>query len=54
MLLGYELFTDVGLDTAVAIPREIACDVRENFVKKVHFSRLIWYCLEFNPSSMPQ
>ena len=32
VLLGSELFTDVGLDTAVAIPREIACDVRENYL----------------------
>ena len=29
VLLGYELFTDVELDTAVAVPREFACDARE-------------------------
>ena len=28
-MLGYELFTDKELDTAVALPREIACNVRE-------------------------
>ena len=29
MLSGYELYTDIDLDTAVAIPRDFACDVRE-------------------------
>ena len=33
-LLGYELFTDVGLDAAVAIPRECACDVCEKVLSK--------------------
>ena len=54
VLLGYELFTDVVVDTAIAIPLEIASDVREIYVKKVLFYRLIWYHLGFNPSSMPQ
>ena len=35
-LSGYELYTDAGLDTAVAIPRECACDVRENVLSKKH------------------
>ena len=29
MLPGYELYTDTDLDTAVAIPRDFASDVRE-------------------------
>ena len=33
-LLGYELFTDVELDTTVATPREFACDVRDFFFWK--------------------
>ena len=33
-LSGYELHTDVGLDTAVAIPGEFACDVREKVPSK--------------------
>ena len=33
-LSGYELFTVVVLDTAVAIPREFACDVREKVLSK--------------------
>ena len=27
VLTGYELYTDIYLDTAVAIPRDFACDV---------------------------
>ena len=34
MLSGYELYTDIDLDTAVAIPRDFACDVRENVSSK--------------------
>ena len=34
VLLGSELFTDVGLDPAVAIPREFACDVREKVLNR--------------------
>ena len=33
-LLGYELFTAQGLDTAVAVPRVIACSVREKVMSK--------------------
>ena len=33
-LSSYELCTIVGLDTAVAIPREFACDVREKVLSK--------------------
>ena len=53
VLLGHELFTDVGLDTAVAIPRAIACDVRENGQKSARFSFYLVH-LGFNLSSMPQ
>ena len=34
MLSGYELYTDIDLDTAVAIPRDFACDVREKVLSK--------------------
>ena len=34
VLLGYELYTDIDLDTAVAIPRDLACDVREKVLSK--------------------
>ena len=38
MLSGYELYTDIELDTAVAIPRDFACDVREKVsLKKYTF-----------------
>ena len=38
VLPGYELYTDLDVDTAVAIPREYACDVRECvFSKKYTF-----------------
>ena len=33
-LSGYELYTNFGLDTAVAIPREFAFDVRESVLSK--------------------
>ena len=37
VLPDYELYTDLGVDTAVAIPRDYACDVRECVLsKKVH------------------
>ena len=29
VLPGYELYTDLDVDTAVAIPRDYACDVRD-------------------------
>ena len=34
VLTGYELYTDIDLDTAVAIPRYFACDVREKVLSK--------------------
>ena len=34
MLPGYELCTDTDLDTAVATPRDFACDVREKVLSK--------------------
>ena len=34
VLTGYELDTDIELDTAVAIPRDFACDVREKVLSK--------------------
>ena len=34
VLTGYELYTDIDLDTAVAIPRDFACDVREKVLSK--------------------
>ena len=36
MLSGYELYTDIDLDTADAIPRDCACDVRENVLSKMY------------------
>ena len=32
--LANELYTDIDLDTAVAIPRDFACDVREKVLSK--------------------
>ena len=38
VLPGYELYTDLDVDTAIAIPRDFACDVRESvFSKKYTF-----------------
>ena len=34
VLFGYALYTDLVLDTAVAIPRDFACDVREKSYRK--------------------
>ena len=34
VLSVYELYTDIDLDTAVAIPRDFACDVREKVLSK--------------------
>ena len=39
---GYELYTDIHLDTAVAIPWDFACDVRESLIEKVHFCRSVF------------
>ena len=46
MLTGSELHTDIDLDTAVAIPRDFACDVREKVLSKryIHFCRPVWNC----------
>ena len=55
VLLGYELYTDVELDTAVAIPREFACDVREKVLSKKKnacFCCVVRHCLGFCPSSL--
>ena len=53
VLSGYELYTDIDLDTAVAIPRDFACDVREKSIqKKIHFCRSVWHCLGFGSSSL--
>ena len=41
VLTGCELDTDIDLDTAVATPRDVACDVRESLIEKVHLS----FCL---------
>ena len=34
VLTGYDLYTDIDLDTAVAIRRDFACDVREKVLSK--------------------
>ena len=34
VLSGYELYTNINLDTAGAIPRDFACDVREKVLSK--------------------
>ena len=34
VLPGYELYTDLDVDTAVAVPRDYACDVRECVLSK--------------------
>ena len=34
VLTGFELYTDIDLDTAVAIPRDFECDVREKVLSK--------------------
>ena len=43
VLTGYELFTDFDLDTAVAIPRDFACDVREK--KSYRKDTFLSFCL---------
>ena len=52
MLSGYELYTDIDLDTVVAMPRDFACDVRESLIEKLHFCRSVWHCLGFGSSSL--
>ena len=53
VLTGYELYTDIDLDTAVAIPRDFACDGREKVLsKRSHFCRSVWHCLGFGSSSL--
>ena len=42
VLSGYEVCTDIDLDTAVAIPRDFACDVREKVLSK---NTLLLFCL---------
>ena len=46
VLSGYEFYTDIDLDTAVAIPRDFACDVREKVLQKkytlVVFFGTVW------------
>ena len=42
VLSGYELYTDIDLDTAVAIPRDFACDVRG---KSYQIGTLLSFCL---------
>ena len=34
MLPGYELYTDLDVDTAIAFPRDFACDVRDCVISK--------------------
>ena len=34
VLPGCELYTDTDLDTAVAVPRDFACDVRQKVLSK--------------------
>ena len=45
VLTGYELYTDIDLDTVVAIPRDFACDVREKSCRK---GTLLSSCLELS------
>ena len=52
VLSGYELYTDIDLDTVVAIPRDFACDVRQKVLSKRHFCRSVWHCLVFGSSSL--
>ena len=42
VLSGYELYTDINLDTAGAIPRDFACDVREK--KSYRKGTLLSFC----------
>ena len=42
VLSGYELYTDIDLDTAYAIPRDFACDFRGKVLSK---STLLSFCL---------
>ena len=53
VMSGYELYTDIDLDTAVAIPRDFACDVRAKVLsRKYTFCRSVWHCLGFGSSSL--
>ena len=48
VLSCYELYTGIDLDTAVAIPRDFAGDVREKVLsKKIHFCCYVRHCLGF-------
>ena len=42
MLSGYELYTDIGLDTFVALQRDLAHDVREQVFSERH---ILSFCL---------
>ena len=53
VLPGYELYTDLDVDTAFAIPRDIACDVRESVFSKIHVCCHVWHHLEFCSYSLP-
>ena len=53
VLSGYELYTDLDVDTAVAVPRDFACAVRDCLFKKVHVCCHVWYNLGFRSSSLP-
>ena len=53
VLSGNELYTDIEFDTAVAIPRDFACDVREKVLsKKYTFVVLFGTIWGFGPSSL--
>ena len=39
---GYELYTNIDLDIAVAIPRDFPCDVREKVFSKRYTSVVLF------------
>ena len=51
-LSGYEFYTDTDLDTAVAIPRDFACDVREKVVSKRYILSFC-FCIVWGSVHLP-
>ena len=45
VLSGHELYKDNDLDTVFAIPRNFACDVRENAISKRYTCRSVGHCV---------
>ena len=52
VLPGFELYTDLDVDTAVAVPRDFACDIRDcvfsrKYTFVVMFGTHLGFCSSF-------